>query len=405
MSANWRQILNGTVIVTGLGYFVDIYDMLIFNMARVISLTDLGLTGDAVTQTGIYILNLQMVGLLVGGIVWGMLSDRMGRKACLFASILIYSLGTLACGFVQDVDHYAILRLICGFGLAGEVGVGATLITEKLTAEQRGLGVGLFAAMGIFGAVAAGVAIELVDWRTAYIIGGIGGLLLLLARAKIMESGIYGKMERHDAPVGSLLAILKRPACRRKYIAGILIGVPIYFAISIMWTLAPELGRAMDIAEPLQPHIVIATGYFFMTLSGFLTALLSDWLRSRKKTVLICQLAGLAVFIAILAMPHASAFSYYVMTALLGFTAGYWTIMITLGAEQFGTNLRATASTTISNFVRAATIPMTLGFTALKADGPIMAAFIIGIIVYAIAILAGKWLEETYGKELDYIEK
>lgn len=397
------RILSPTVLVTGAGYFVDIYDMLIFNIVRVPSLSAMGLSGDALTAMGLHILNLQLAGLLVGGFVWGSLADKFGRKSCLFASILLYSLATLACGLIDDPQLYAWLRLICGFGLAGEVGVGVTLIAEQLPASKRGLGVGLFGFIGIMGAVAAGLVTELFDWRMAYYVGGGAGLLLLLARAALMESGLYEKMACQRKHSGSLWPILRDGVLRRRYLCSILIGVPIYFTIALVWTLAPELATAMGVTTPVKASTTIACGYFAMTFGGLVSAWVSEKLRSRKHAVLLFQLGELAAVALLLIVQPTSDVAYYAIASVAGFFMGYWLTMITLGAEQFGTNIRCIAATTIPNFVRAAGIPINWAFAALKPQGPLLALAIIGVVVFALAIASVRGLQETHGKDLDYL--
>ncbi len=397
------SILSPTVLVTGAGYFVDIYDMLIFNIVRVPSLSSMGLSGAELTDMGLYILNLQMVGLLVGGFVWGSLADKFGRKSCLFASIVLYSIATLACGFVQDAHVYAWLRLACGFGLAGEVGVGVTLIAEQLPASKRGLGVGLFGFIGIMGAVAAGLVTELFDWRIAYYAGGAAGLLLLLARAMLMESGLFTRLDKRRQQAGTLWPILRDRVLRRRYVCSILVGVPIYFTISLVWTLAPEIAPALGVTAPVKASTAICCGYFAMTIGGFMSAVIGEWLRSRRLTILIYQLGILISIVLLLVMPVRTPLVYYALASLAGFFGGYWITMITLAAEQFATNIRCVAATTIPNFVRAATIPMNLAFAALKPHGPAQALVAIGMVVIVLAVIAGRGVEETHGKDLDYI--
>jgi MFS family permease len=261
-----RKIFDVTVIITGLGYFIDMFDMFLFNMMRVTSLTELGLSGPALTDAGLFISNCQMMGFLVGAYLSGVLGDRVGRKTSLFVSIIIYSFGSFASGFVEDVNTYALIRFITGLGLAGELGAGLTLIIEKLAPNRRGVGAMIFITLGFLGALCSGLLAETVYWRTAYMIGGIAGFVLLLLRAFLMESGMYENMPRQNIIRGGLRLIFKKPVLLKQYIGAIFILASYVFIPQILWTLSPEIGKSLGIQEPIKASIVTAIGFSCVVL-------------------------------------------------------------------------------------------------------------------------------------------
>lgn len=397
------KIFNATVIVTALGYLVDVYDVLIFNVTRVASLTDLGLSTDQIANTGLFILNMQLLGLLLGGLFFGVIGDRMGRKQSLLGSILLYSTATLGCAFVQDANTYAALRFLAGFGLAGEVGVGVALITEVMTKEKRTLGLTFFAFIGISGAVLAAIAAEFLHWRTCYIIGGVAGLLLLVTRSLILESGMYETIKDKNIRKGSISLLLKTPSLLKKYIASVLLGAPIFFAIGMVWTFAPELGAGLNISEKVSAPIAIGVGYSLMMLGDLLAGLLSHKLKTRKKTITLFLITGFILLMYLITRDGITATHYYVISGLFGIAVGYWVNLISLAAEQFGTNMRATASTSIPNFARATLLPMNLLLTTIKPTmGIVMSVGLIGTLALLVAFASLFVLEETHGKDLNY---
>jgi MFS family permease len=399
-----RKIFDVTVIITGLGYFIDMFDMFLFNMMRVTSLTELGLSGPALTDAGLFISNCQMMGFLVGAYLSGVLGDRVGRKTSLFVSIIIYSFGSFASGFVEDVNTYALIRFITGLGLAGELGAGLTLIIEKLAPNRRGVGAMIFITLGFLGALCSGLLAETVYWRTAYMIGGIAGFVLLLLRAFLMESGMYENMPRQNIIRGGLRLIFKKPVLLKQYIGAIFILASYVFIPQILWTLSPEIGKSLGIQEPIKASIVTAIGFSCVVFSDVLASMLSEWLKSRKKAVLILWIIGCVCFLKYWLMPPQTVMEFYITSASMGLGFGAWVVTAAWAAEHFGTNIRATAATTIPNFARALTIPMNLAYGYLKVIDAFAAALYIGWIIFGLAFLGWLWLSETYGKDLDYIE-
>lgn len=399
------KIFNATVIVTSLGYLIDMYDFFIFNVTRVSSLIDLNLNGDALTNAGLFINNCQLIGLLVGSYLWGVLGDKYGRKSCLFASILTYSLATLYCSVVTTVDHYAFARSLAGVGVGGELGVGLTLISEKLVPGRRGYGAAFFIILGFGGVLLAALAAENLTWRQAYFAGGVAGLVLLVARVFVLESGLYTEMAARAVKRGGLKIIIRNPNLLKKYIAAIILVTPSTFTPQIIWTLSPELATAQGIVEPAKASVTLFLGYSCVMLSGFFASLLSEKSGSRKKAIIVFYCLGAAFFLKYLFWPAHDLFGFYAINGLMGVTFGIWIVGSALITEQFGTNIRSTAVTTIPNFARASVIIMNLLFAQIKPlYGSMEAVGAIGLVVFLGALWGWKNIDETYGKDINYEE-
>jgi len=399
-------VLNAAVIVAALGYFVDIYDLILFNIVRVKSLTALGVTGDALVTEGLAIFNWQMVGMLLGGIVFGVVGDKLGRLQILFGSITLYSLSTIANGFVTDLTAYRLLRFVAGLGLAGELGAGVTLVAEVLPARLRGYGTMLVAAIGVSGAIAANVVARTMDWRAAYWVGGGLGLVLLALRIGVRESRMFEALRRTDVARGDFLALFRSWDRFGRYAASILIAMPIWFSNQILVALAPEFARALGVTGPVSAGDAVAAFYAGLVAGDLTSGLLSQALRSRRKVVLlfILLLAG-ANALYFLAGRGASPARLLALCGLLGFAGGYWAVFVTVAAEQFGTNIRATVATTVPNFVRGLVAVVNVMFLALRPSlGLFQAALAVGAFWFLLAILSALRLRETFGVDLDYVE-
>lgn len=395
-----------TVLVAALGYFVDAFDIVLFSAVRVESLKALGLTDDQILSSGVMLLNMQLVGMLVGGLFWGIWGDRYGRVQVLFGSIMLYSLATLTNAFVTNVSQYALLRFISGLGLAGEVGAGITLVSELLPKETRGYGTTIVAAIGVSGGGTAGLVGALVSWQTAYIIGGLMGLALLVLRMSVAESRLFESMcERKETVRGSLRMLLGSRARCMRFFSCIVVGMPIWFVVGIIVTFSPEVGAVLGVAQPIKGSIAViyySAGY---AAGDILSGLVSQWLRSRRKALFYFLLLALGCSLLILNSHGISAASFYASLVPLGLFIGYWAVLLTVSAEQFGTNLRATAATSIPNFVRATAVVVTIGFNLLKgALGVLAAAQSIGLAVFLLAFLALSKIPETFGRDLDFVE-
>lgn len=403
-----HNLLNIVVIAAALGYLVDIYDLILFGIVKNPSLMDLGITDKAgLFSQGNFLLSMQMAGMLIGGIVWGILGDKKGRLSTLFLTILLYSLANIANGFAQNIEQYAILRFIAGFGLAGELGVGITLVSEVMSKESRGLGASIVSGIGILGAVVAFLVAEKFQWRMAFWTGGGLGLLLLFLRIAVYESGMYEKTRSEEVSRGNFLSLFTHRGRFKKFILCILLALPTWYTVSILTINAPSIAQdALHIAGTVKGSTSVMLHYIGASIGSFLFGFLSLRLRSRKKVIIIGT-SSIAVLTAIyFALFGTTPALFYSVLLLLGIPmGGLWGIFVTTTSEQFGTNLRATATTTAPNFVRGATILMTylLGlFTA--STGLWWAAVLVGIIFIGVALVAAFFTEETYGKELDYVE-
>ena len=393
-----------TVLVAALGYFVDIYDLLLFGIVRRPSLQALGVPEDQMLDVGVHLLNMQMAGMLIGGLIWGVLGDKRGRKSVLFGSILLYSLCNIANAFVPDPTTYAVLRFFAGIGLAGELGAAITLVSELLPQHSRGYGTSVVAAVGILGAVVGSLIGDFFSWKTAYLIGGGMGLGLLALRAGLNESKLFHSMRQSDVVRGNLLDLL-HPKRFGLYLCCIFIGVPIWYVIGVLVTFAPELGTALHVQGPVTASSAILWSYLGLSIGDFGSGLISQWLRSRKLTVFIFLLATLGLVLFYVFAPILSVAGFYALCAALGVATGYWAIFVTIGAEQFGTNIRNTVATTVPNFVRGAVVPITLAFKTLRVPlGMLNAVLIIGLVCLTLAFIALYFLRETFHKDLDYFD-
>jgi putative MFS transporter len=407
-----RSLLNIAVIVAALGYFVDIYDLVLFSIIRVPSLKSLGLTGAELLDTGIYLLNVQMIGMLIGGIAWGVLGDKKGRLSVLFGSIILYSLANIANGFVTSVNQYALLRFIAGIGLAGELGAGITLVSELLSKEHRGYGTAIVTSVGVSGALLAWVIAKNFGWQTCYFIGGGLGLCLLILRISVLESHMYKKTAGAGVRRGHFVSLFTNRTRLAKYLRCILIGLPTWYLVGILMTLSPELSKALGVSGEITGGESIFWFYLGLTIGDMASGLTSQFMKSRKKVVLLF-LIFTAIFVTAYFLQHGGSGLFYTICTLMGIASGYWALFVTIAAEQFGTNLRATVATTVPNFVRGALVPIALLFKWLKTlfsgsfsndSALIYAGVIVGVITISIAIYALTGLHETFGKDLDYIE-
>ena len=401
-----RKLFSIPVIVAALGYFVDIYDLLLFSIVRIPSLKGLGVATEELFDKGEFLLRVQMGGLLVGGIIWGIMGDKRGRLSVLFGSILLYSLANLANGFVTSVDQYALLRFIAGIGLAGELGAGITLVSEVLPTRLRGYGTTLVATIGLLGAVLANVVAKNFDWQIAYFIGGGLGLLLLIARVSVFESGMFLTLKQQTVERGNFISLFTNGNRFKRFMNCILIGLPIWFTIGILITFSPEFAIAIGLTEPIVAGDAVMFSYLGLAAGDMSSGVLSQWFRSRKKIVFVFILLTLIFIIVFLYPPIISKAFFYITCFCLGFGIGYWALFVTIAAEQFGTNLRSTVATSVPNFIRGTVVPLTLGFKFLRDElGVIMGAIIVGVITIAIAFLALQSLTETFGRDLDYVEE
>ena len=398
------QLLKVPVIVAALGYLVDMYDLFLFSVVRIPSLKSLGIGGEQLMDDGIHLLNMQMAGMLIGGVFWGIMADKRGRLSVLFGSIIMYSLANIGNGLVTSIDQYAALRFIAGVGLAGELGAGITLVTEVLPKEIRGYGTTLVATLGVLGAIMAYFVANLFEWRISYFVGGGLGLLLLILRVNVFESGMFHQAREKQVERGNIMMVFGNRKRIIKYLQAILIGLPIWFVVGILITFSPELAgnKGIEGVEAGKAVMLAFTGQVFGDIAS---GLLSQYFKSRKKVIAVFILLSLLMVVAYLLVPYRSISSFYTICALLGFCNGYWTLFITIAAELFGTNLRATVATSVPNFVRGATIPLATLFLYFKPDlGAIYTSLVLGLATSLIALVSLFFIEETFTKDLNYLE-
>lgn len=406
-SSTFRRVFSLPVIVAALGYFVDIYDLVLFSIVRVPSLKSLGLSGKELTDYGVVLLNMQMAGMLIGGIIWGIMGDRKGRLKIMFGSIFLYSIANILNGTISSLQAYAALRFIAGIGLAGELGAGITLVSEVLHKNIRGYGTMLVASVGVSGAILANIIANAYDWRYAFIIGGILGLLLLVTRIRVADSGMFKAMdEKAGIKRGKMLSLFNDRNRFFRYLNSILIGVPIWYVVGILITFSPEFAKTLGTTGPVSAGNAVMFCYLGLILGDLSSGLLSQVMKSRKKVVLLYMLLTIAAVAFYFMQGSRSPEFFYGVCFALGCAVGYWAIFVTVAAEQFGTNLRATVATTVPNFVRGMVVPITLLFQFVREYiGLAGSALTVGAICIVAAFFALASMEETFHKDLDYFEE
>jgi MFS family permease len=403
------SILTAGVIVAALGYFVDIYDLLLFSIVRVKSLTSMGYSKEEVSTYGLLLINIQMIGMLIGGVMWGVIGDKKGRLSVLFGSIIIYSIANIANGFAHDVTQYAIWRFIAGFGLAGELGAGITLVAESLPKEKRGYGTMIVALVGVSGAVFAGGVNRFFgdNWRGCYFLGGVLGLALLILRISVYESGIFKGMQEQSVEKGNFLMLFKSGKIFIKYLRCVIVGLPTWFAVGILVTFSPEFAstKLLNIQGKVSGGDAIMYSYAGITLGNFLCGWMSQWLQSRKKAVFYFLLLTAVGFVMYFMAGGKSATYFYTAMVITGIGTGFWAVIITNAAEQFGTNIRATVTTTVPNLIRGSLPIMSICFALLQGSfNKIVSAEILAVFIIILPLIALHYTEETFGKDLNYLE-
>lgn len=406
-----RQIglLSLPVFVAALGYFVDVYDLLLFTIVRQPSVMAVGATAETIIVDSAHIINWQMSGLLIGGILWGVIGDKKGRLKVLFGSILLYSIANILTSFVQNVDQYAYCRFIGGIGLAGELGAGITLVSEMLPKNKRGIGTSMVAGIGLFGAVFAYFTFQYTkDWRLCYQIGGVLGVFLLILRIRVAESFMFESAKVANVVKGNFLQFFTNKKRFSKYLKAILIGLPTWFVIGVLVNYSNKFATGLYGVNLIDSGRSVMFAYVGIAIGDLVIGYVSQYFKSRKKALLIFYSLNTVAMILFFSTINSNDSSMYAICGLLGFSTGYWAIFNTMAAEQFGTNLRATAATTIPNMVRGA-LPLInflfldilqkqLGWTIIQSG------ILTGVIVMSITIIAFVFTEETYHKDLDYLE-
>ena len=394
------------VIVAALGYFVDLYDIVLFGVVRVASLTAIGVAGDEVTSKGILLLNLQMIGMLIGGVGWGIIGDKIGRRFALIATITMYSLANIANGFVNDVTSYAILRFIAGIGLAGEFGAGVTLVSEILPKQYRGYGTTVISFLGLVGALTASFVGSAFDWRTAYFIGGGMGIIVLIGRVISLRESEMFEAQKQTAHTRGDITLLLRPKTLLKYLAVIAIGVPIWYVSGLIVTFSPEFGTALNLTRAITAAETLRWQAIGLAIGSALSGLISELIKNRKQVVWACFSLMFALIIILLKTGATNPTFFLATIFVIGLGQGYWTVFITMAAEQFGTNIRATVATSVPNFVRAMVVPMTMILSSLRHQiGLINGTMLIGGVVFGLAFWSLYVMKETYGRDINFVEE
>jgi len=393
------------VLVASLGYFVDIYDLLVFSIVRKASLHDIGVADADILAKGQFIINVQMFGLLLGGLLWGIIGDKMGRIKVLFGSILLYSIANFANAFVTDVNTYAIIRFIAGIGLAGELGAGITLVTETLSKEKRGYGTMIVAVIGLFGAAAA-YAVAKNGWQHAYMVGGGLGIVLLLLRVGTFESGMFKNVQESKVSKGNFFMLFTNAERFKKYLYCILIGAPLWYVVGVLVTLSPEFGKALGSAEPLSAGEGVLYTYIGIAIGDIFAGLLAQVTKSRKLTMAVFLILSVVSAFTYLGSKGITHDKFVWICFFMGCTVGYWATFVTIAAEQFGTNIRSTVTTTVPNFVRGSLIPINIAFNAFVVHyGMVTSGYIMMVILTLISLFSLSQLKETFGKDLNYVEE
>ncbi len=406
------SLFNLAVIVGALGYFVDVYDLLLFSIIRIPSLKGLGLTDAEVKLKGSDILSIQMYGLLIGGIIWGILGDKKGRLRVLFASIILYSLGSIANGMVHTLAQYELARFVTGLGLAGELGAGITLVSELMPKERRGIATSLVAGIGLSGAVFAYfIKVWCVSgsgegWRTCYYIGGGLGILLLLLRVGVLESGMYKNMAGTAVSRGNFFMLFTNGVRLKKYLTAILIALPNWYVICELFSYSNDCGGDIKVKGAIDPGKGIMVAYAAISVGDVLIGFISQGLRSRKKALWLFNIITVTGVIAFFNLQGQTSTMMYWVCVLLGFGTGFWAMFVTMAAEQFGTNIRATVATTVPNMARGslAVVVAPLFKALVPSFGHFKAGWVTGVIVFVIAFIALAMTPETFGKDLNYFE-
>ncbi|WP_239016293.1 MFS transporter [Sphingobacterium corticibacter] len=393
------------IVVASLGYFVDIYDLIIFSIVRVQSLSDLGVPSELIRSKGEFIINMQVAGLVLGGFLWGIIGDKFGRLKVLFGSIIIYSVGNILSGMVTDVPTYALIRFVTGVGLAGELGAGITLVSETMPKNKRGYGTMIVGGVGMMGTVAAFYASSLFDWRIAYYVGGGMGILLLFLRLGIFEPAMYSKTSNHISK-GSLKLLFGNKERVLRYIYCICLGITSYFVMGILMTQSPEIGAALGAEVPIIAGLGLVYHYIGVTIGEVFGGFFSQLTKSRKYTLVVLYLVALVATIKYLHTVGITQLQFNYLAFFMGIGVGYWATFVTVASEQFGTNLRATVTTTVPNIVRGCLIPITFVYNFLIPHfGMLNSALILMIVLTSISLFAVTQLKESFSKDLNFLEE
>jgi putative MFS transporter len=405
----FKNVFNATVIVAALGYFVDVYDLVLFLIVGKDSIKAIFhevITDDQVLAKFQFLLNVQMIGMLLGGIFWGILGDKKGRLSVLFGSIFVYSIANVANAFVTDMNGYIVCRFFAGLGLAGELGAGITLVSESMDKKYRGYGTMVVASVGVTGAVVAAL-VGNIGWKISYLVGGGLGLSLLLLRIGVFESGIFQKVQKQSSiSKGNFFSLFSDKRLLKKYLNCILIGLPVWFVIGILVARAPEIAKILGVTGLIKQGTCVMLCYSGLVFGDLASGGISQWLQSRKKVFVVFYILCALMIVMYLNLANVSATVFYSAVTMLGFSVGFWAMFVTVGSEQFGTNLRATVATTVPNFIRGSLVLIALVFDYMASKhGIFWASYVMSAVLILISFYSLSQLDETFDKDLDYIEE
>jgi MFS family permease len=394
------------IVIAALGYFVDIYDLILFNVVKEASLSDIGVSDLDYKNYEISIFNWQMIGMLIGGLIWGILGDKKGRVSVLFGSILMYSLANIANGMVGNIQQYIVCRFIAGVGLAGELGAGITLISETMHKDKRGIGTMIIVSFGALGAVAAALVGNHFSWQMAYYIGGGLGLILLALRAGALESGMYKNISKNiEVKKGNVLMLFNNEKRFLLYIQCITIGIPIWYMIGVLINLSPRFVQVENASSKDMLSQAVMFTYIGLSAGDVISGLLSQWLKSRKKVIYLYLFMSVALVAYYLSQGQISMNAFRWNCFILGLGTGYWALFVQVASENFGTNIRSTVTNTVPNFVRFSVVPITLSFKYLaELSNAKDAAIIVGAVCLSLALVSLYFMKETFSKDLNYHE-
>lgn len=405
MLNNIRRACTLTVLVAALGYFVDIFDLLLFGIVRQQSLISIGVPIEQTLSVGIFLQNMQVWGLVIGGVFWGILGDKRGRLSVLFGSIAVYSIANIANAFISTIPQYAFWRLVAGFGLAGELGAAITLVGESLPSDIRGYGTTIVASVGVSGAVFANLAGQYLSWNRAYLVGGILGLMLLFLRVSVGESILFKESQIKNVSKGDFFSLFKTRERFMRFARCVGVGIPLWYGVGILMFYSPEFAISLRYTGVIQAGNAIASCYSGLVLGDLLSGFLSQFIGSRKK-ILFSFISFSAVCSAVfLLTPGLNPSQFYLFAFIFGIALGYWAVFVTTASEHFGTNLRATVTTSVPNFVRWSVSPLSIVFLFLSHHiGNLTSALLIGIIVFSIGLMSIYGMHETHSRSLEFIE-
>jgi MFS transporter, putative metabolite:H+ symporter len=388
-----------SLFLIGCGYFIDIFDLVLFSTLRISSFEELKITDP--TYWTVVFFNLQMTGILVGGIFWGKMADIKGRSWSFMGTILVFSIANIINGLTSSLTVYGICRFIAGFGLAGEMGSGIALICEKVPDEKRSLYLGFVSSLGCIGAVLSGWLGDIVYWRYLFIGSGFAGILLTLLRKNLLEPDLFRKTATLNIPRGQWKTLFQSPPDLIRFILLIFLGIPMWYIIGILWSFSTEMTSTIGL-NIFTSGQAILWGYVGVWMGDMLMPFVSQFLKSRIFTIQICLIMMLLGVIYLFQFQPHSLLSFQLTHIFLGFTIGYWAVYATLCGESFGTNIRALTSTSLPSLIRFSSIPMMIIYQYGRDENELNIALGMGLTVLCISMITTYFIKDTFQKDIDF---